>query len=881
MSLSPGKLLGRYEIVALLGQGGMGEVYRAKDTRLNREVALKVLPAEVSGNREFKQRFEREARAISSLNHPHICSLYDVGEDEGIEYLVMEFLEGETLSQRLSRGQMPLEEVFRYGIQIAQALEKAHSQGIVHRDLKPGNIMITRSGAKLLDFGLAKLRELDANSLFGSTMSHNELTVAGSLLGTPQYMSPEQLHGGEADARSDLFALGALLFEMVTGRKAFEGRNQASLITAILTQEPPPVSAVQSVSPPELDRLIQTCLAKDPDYRWQRAQDVVNQLSSLAQGRYPSRSWSGAAKPRRRVGSWKVIAILAMLAFLTVLGLLFRSSTPPDAELIRFAVAAPAGTATTRAFAISPNGRILAFVCTDASGMDSLWIRRLDSYTDTQLKGTEDARYPFWSPDSRYVGFFAQEKLKKVDVQDGFVQSICDTTLPRGGSWNRQNVILFSKNPEDGLYKVSAAGGVPEVVTKLSSADKETTHRWPQFLPDGDHYLYYIMSGDSKKTGVYAGSLDNSGKKQLLTSDWRGVFALPGYLFFTRLGKVFAQQFDPDRLELKGEPSPFTEPIRHDVDISGFTSLSISENFMLAAWGGKDVSSRPVVFDRSGRIVKKIGEPASIFDFSLSPDQQKLALALVDPDTLTSDIWIEDLARGSRSRLTTHPQNEITPVWSPDSADIVFSSDRSGLNQLYRASVNSARKEEQLTGSEGWKYPYAWSPDGKYLLFDVTSKSQFDVWALQPAASATTFPFLQSESGELNAAFSPDSQWVAYDADESGRPEIYVEGFPPPGRKFQISVNGGSRPMWRQDGKELFFLSSSGEMMSASIQFEKGTLVAGIPRALFRFPPAALKDNTPYSVLDNGDAFLVNLLENPQSNPPLHVVVNWVESLRE
>lgn len=877
MPIVAGTMLGRYEIISLLGHGGMGEVYRAKDTRLNRDVAIKVLTSELSDNQQLRQRFEREARAISSLNHPHICAMYDIGREKDLDYLVMEFLEGETLAQRLATGPMPLEDVFRYGIQVAQALDKAHSQGIVHRDLKPGNIMLTRSGAKLLDFGLAKL--LDSNAFF-TTVSHEELTVSGTLLGTPQYMSPEQLHGNEADARSDIFALGALLFEMVTGRKAFEGKTQASIITAILTQEPPAVSALEQVSPPELDRLIQTCLAKDPEYRWQRAQDIVNQISSLAQGRYPSKTWIPLQRPGQKSLVWKLIAALAAIAFVIVLGLYVTRPRLTTSGLIRFEVPPPASHGSTRSMAISPNGKLLAFVCTDPSGKDFLWIRSLDSYTNKMMQGTEDARYPFWSPDSRYVGFFAQSKLKKVDVNDGFVQGICETTLARGGTWNRKNTIVFSKNPEDGLYSVSAAGGTPAELTRLDSTRKETTHRWPQFLPDDNHFLYYVMSSDPRKNGIYAGSLDSHESKQIMTSDWRGVYAPPGYLIFTQQGKVFAQKFDSKSLQLKGEPYSLTEFMWHDSDISGFTSLSFSDNSILASWPGRDLTSQPVRMNRSGEIVKRIGAAGNIFDFSLSPDNEKIAACVVDPDTLCTDIWIEDLVRGSRSRLTVHPRNEITPVWAPDSDRLVFSSDRSGLSQLYLTSVNAMRNEKQITQSEGWKYPYTWSPDGAYLLYDVSKRSQFDIWALNMEKQSKEFPFVETEFGELDASFSPDSKWVVYSSDESGNAEIFIQGFPPPGKKFQVSVAGGSRPVWRSDGKEILFLSPNEELMSAEITFDNQTPQAGIPRPLFRFPAGALKSGSGYSVLADGSGVIVNLLVNPQSNPPLHVVLNWAEGLK-
>lgn len=880
MSIEVGKTFGRYEVILLLGRGGMGEVYRARDTRLNRDVAIKVLPTEVRNHPNLKQRFEREALAISSLNHPHICRLYDVGEEGGVDYLVMEYLEGASLAQRLTHGPLTLEEVFKYGIQIAQALEAAHSQGIIHRDLKPGNILLTSSGAKLLDFGLAKLRESDALSVI-DTITHNELTVAGTLLGTPQYMAPEQLHGLETDVRTDIFAFGAVLFEMITGRKAFEGKTQASLIAAILSIDPPPVSTFQVDSSPELDRLIQACLARDPEYRWQRASDIVNQLTSLSQGRHTPKAFP-TSRPKQKPRNWWKVAALVLAGAMIVLGALLL--VPPGPEplgLVRFVVPAPEGYTATRAFALSPDGKQLAYVCRDTEGVDTLWLRKLNSYAEFQIKGTEGARYPFWSPDSRYVGFFASEKLKKVDTNDGFVQNITDTTLPRGGTWNNDHTIVFSRNPEDGLYRVSDAGGAAEPVTRLDTGRKETTHRWPQFLPDERRFLYYVLAADPQNNGIYVGSLDSKETHQLLASEWRGIFASPDYLVFTLQGKVFAQTLDLDSLKLKGRPSQLNDDIWHDNDISGFTSLSFSNNAMLAAWAGKDLTSQPVILDRSGTVVGKIGQPANISDFELSPDEQMLALTLVDADTFGSDIWVEDLERGSRLRLTFQPQNEITPVWSPDSREIVYSSDRAGLSQLYRLPVNSTKKERQITNSIGWKYPYSWSPDGKTLLYDVTSRSQFDVYSISMDAPGTDRPILTSEFAEGNAVFSPDSKWIAYDSDESGREEIYIQAFPPPGPKFQVSVTGGVRPVWGRDGKELFFLSLNDELMSCAIQEAGGGLRATIPRMLFPLPKGAMKTGTPFAVMKDGKRFIVNMLVHPESNPPIHVAINWPDNLKQ
>ncbi|MGH9363953.1 MAG: protein kinase domain-containing protein, partial [Thermoanaerobaculia bacterium] len=542
MTLSAGFRLGPYEVLAPLGAGGMGEVYKAKDTRLERTVAIKVLPAHLSSSEEMRQRFEREARAISQLSHPHICALYDVGSHEGTEYLVMEYLEGETLATRLAKGSLPLDQTLSCGIQIADALDKAHRQGIVHRDLKPGNVMLTKSGVKLLDFGLAKLRQAEsepvASRLSALGTEGTPLTAEGTLLGTLQYMAPEQLEAKEADARTDIFAFGATLYEMATGRKAFSGTSQASLISAIMTAEPALISTIQPMTPPALDRMVKTCLAKDPDERWQNAHDLMRELRWIAE----LGSQAGVPGPvvarrkSRERFSWGLTAVTLLVALAAVAAAVrYAHRAAMLARPMRSSMVLPEKSAL-RAAAISPDGTRVVFVARDSSGRNLLWIRPLDSLAVQPLPGTENPSFPFWSPDSRFIGFFADGKLKKIDASGGPPQTLCDAPVNRGGTWNREGVILFAPVSDGPIYRVSASGGLPTPVTRLDPSRGETSHRWPFFLPDGQHFLYLVASfgGPKEKTGIYVGSLDSKEEKFLLPANSSVAYAPPGYLLFFR-----------------------------------------------------------------------------------------------------------------------------------------------------------------------------------------------------------------------------------------------------------------------------------------------------------------------------------------------------------
>jgi eukaryotic-like serine/threonine-protein kinase len=891
MALPPGTRLGPYEILAPLGAGGMGEVYRARDTRLDRMVALKVLPAHLADNEELRQRLDREARTISQLSHPHICALYDVGHQDGVDFLVMEYLEGEMLSDRLARGPLPSEQVLRYGIQITDALDKAHRQGIVHRDLKPGNVMITKSGVKLLDFGLAKLRAAGPGGSFSAasvlpTRTDASLTAQGTIIGTFQYMAPEQLEGREADARSDIFALGAVLYEMATGKKAFSGKSQASLIAAILDRTPPPISTIQPMTPPALDRIVKTCLEKDPEDRWQTAHDVMLELKWIAEGG----SQAGLPAPvvaRRRSRERLAWIVAGVLAASTIALAILELRRPRSARAVVRSIVLPPGK-TTFSFVsggagpvkISPDGRQLAFVASESGGKRQLWIRPLESLMARSLPATEGATYPFWSPDSRSVGFFADGKLKKIEVAGGPPLSICDAPDARGGSWSRDGIILFEPQFREPLHRVVATGGKPVAVTKFDASRRETTHRWPFFLPDGRRFLFFSGShstgAESELDAIFVGSLDGEKPKLLVNARSNGAYAA-GHLLFVRQKTLLAQPFDPKSLKLSGDAFPIAEKVQDD---PGFFNavFSVSDEGTLAYQeaGGTTGLSELAWLDRSGKKIDVLGEPADYYGPSISPDGRRVAVGVGDP----GDIWVYDVARRVRTRLTFAGGDDFASTWSPDGTRVAFSSQRSGSGDLYAKVASGTGADELLSSSKIFKVPNSWSPDGRYLAyiaFQGAPGSKADLWLLS-LADRKPSPLLRTEFDEVAAAFSPDGRWLAYASNESGRFEIYVQPFPGPGGKWQVSTAGGLHPRWRRDEKELFYFAPDGKVMAAEIG-PGAAFEAGTPKALFATP---FKDvpGAPYDVSSDGQRFLLNRPIGEETAPPITLVQNWTEFLK-
>jgi Tol biopolymer transport system component/predicted Ser/Thr protein kinase len=894
----PGKRLGPYEILSTIGAGGMGEVYRAKDTRLDRIVAIKILPDHLADRAELRERFEREAKTISSLNHPHICTLYDVGHQDGTDYLVMEYLEGETLAARLGKGPLPLDQVLKYAIEIADALDKAHRKGITHRDLKPGNIMLTKSGAKLLDFGLAKLTQTaspSAVSLTQAPTAKDPVTAQGMILGTLQYMAPEQVESREVDARTDIFAFGAIVYEMATGKKAFEGKSQASLIAAILEREPPAMSSLQPMTPPALDRVVKKCLAKEPEKRWQAASDVCDELKWISEGG----SQAGVQAPsvtshKNPLGDARPAWFVAVFFFLTVLVLGFFAyfhHAPEQARAIRFSLFPPdkwrlagTGAVTTGAsapVAISPDGQRVAFVAASADGKTLLWVRSLDALTAQDLAGTESATSPFWSPDSRSVGFFAGGKLRRIDVSGGPPITLCDAPDNRGGTWSRDGVIVFAPTNISALQKVSASGGVPTAATVLGQG--ELGHIRPGFLPDGRHFLYSTIAPRPGSGGpIYLGSLDSAERKLLLNATSANALYSQGNLLFLRDTTLVAQPFDARRLVLTGEASPIADQIRISGSMQPYAYFSASENGALAyQMGAETANSQLLWFDRTGKQIGVLGDSAAYTDLELSPDGKRASVSIPD-EGKGRNIWLYDVVRGLRTRFTFDSADQFTSTWSPDGGRIVFNSRRNGSLDLYQKAASGAGGEEPPLEDNLDKFPMSWSPDGKFILYVSSGPSRGnDLFVLPFTGDRKPSPFLQTQFSEPEGRISPDGRWVGYSSNESGRNEIYVASFPGSGGKWQISTAGGTFPRWRRDGSEIFYLGPDNKLMVASVSSKGVGFEVGSVKLLFA-TRIVTGGSYKYDVSPDGQRFLlVGAAPEQAASSPITIVLNWTAGLRK
>jgi serine/threonine protein kinase len=810
--------LGPYEIVSHLGAGGMGEVYKARDTRLERTVAIKVLAAHHWENARFKKRFELEARAISQLSHPHICALYDVGEVDvestgemmpqaslvaaaernKISYIVMEYLEGETLARRLSKGPLTTEVVLRYAIEIADALDAAHRQGIVHRDLKPANIMLTKSGTKLLDFGMARYVEATTAE---SAVAHVEtvdgpLTGEGIVPGTLQYMAPEQLEGKQADARTDIFALGEIIYEMATGQKAFRANSQAGLISAIMNSEPLAVSSIQSMSPPELDHVIRTCLDKDPENRWQSANDVKLQLRWITGASSDARVVPNVSRRQRR--PWLLIAaIVALLAAGLTIGYSLRTSKSP--QVLRASIALPSNVQfdpENASIALSPDGRKLALALSRPGEQPQIWVRSLDGLTVQPLEGTVGASDPFWSPDSRFIGFFAEGKVKKVESSGGFVQTLCDG-FGRGGTWSRTGVIVFPSGPFTGLSEVSASGGSPIRITTPEREDM--THRLPHFLPDGRRVLFFSGTRiDDKNNGIYCLDLESKKTELVAHANSEGYFVEPGYLVFVRDGELMAMPVDPKLLQPKGEAVRLADGVRFNPD-RWTGDFSLSETGLLIYQSGSYIPmSQLTWFDRQGTKLETVGEPARFFQrISLAPDGKR-GLATVRSDNGRDNLFIYDLTRGVGSRFTFTVERVSSPLWSPDGHQVMYGN---GNGELILGQVDGTSSPRTLVSGGPYheRLPTSWSSDGANVLFQsYFGKIGFEMWILPLAGNRVPYRFITTPespvrsfaSGDPLGRFSPDGKWLAYLSDESGQLQLYVAQLPGAGEKQQVSTDG-------------------------------------------------------------------------------------------
>jgi len=881
----------------------MGEVYRARDTRLERTVAIKILPAQFCADPVRKQRFEREAKTISSLNHPHICVLHDIGSQDGVDYLVMECVEGETLAKRLERGPLPLDQILRYGAQVAVALDKAHRSGVVHRDLKPGNIMLTASGAKLLDFGLAKPAGplVGGMTLTAAATQTTPVTAEGTIVGTIQYMSPEQIEGKEVDGRSDIFSLGAVLYEMLTGQKAFQGKSQLSVASAILEKEPAPISSIKPMTPATLDHAIRRCLVKDPEDRWQAARDLALELNWIgeagSQAGVTAVAPGMAAKKRRERILWLglIVFVLAAVVAAVLFGVLKWGRTPEQMQVVRTSILSPEKTrfapvgVSGGPAAISPDGKMLAIPARAESGEELLWIRSLDSLTARPLQGTQDASYPFWSADSRFIGFFAEGKLKKVEASGGPVQPLCDSVEGRGGTWNKSGVIIFTPSPGAPLFRVDDSGGTPAAVTKLDQSQAETSHRWPYFLPDGRHFLYFARG---RTSGIYVGSLESQQTKLILPSEGQAIYSRAGgHLVWWQEGYLLAQPFDATQMKLSDRATQVADHVLFS-EVQNVAIFSLSQNGILVLQNGGTLNADQLSWiDRSGKPAGSVPvEQTNLAHVRISPDGQKIALTVGDPAGFNKeDIWLFDLARGVRTRFT-FSQSARDAVWSPDGSRVAYSSTTPAGTGLFVKSATSISKEELVLDSAEMKRPWSWSGDGRFLAYmrhdAQPTKDKFDIWILPLFGDRNPFPFLQSDYDNGTPSFSPNGRWIAYTSRESGSAEVYAASFPDGATKFQVSNHGGFSPVWRRDGRELFYLSMGGQLMAVGIANESSSLRLATPESLFLMGFSLSRGGTPLSqrqpfdVSPKGDRFAVTSYATLEAQP-LTLVINWDAELKK
>lgn len=895
MTIAKGTKLGPYEILSPLGAGGMGEVYRARDTRLDREVAVKVLPASFANDGDRLLRFEQEARATSALNHPNILTVHDFGTHEGSPYIVAELLEGEELRAQLNDGALAPRRALDYAQQIAAGLAAAHGKSITHRDLKPENLFITTDGrVKILDFGLAKLKPPKlAPGSSSEVATQKAITDAGTVMGTVGYMSPEQVRGQEADHRSDIFSFGVILYEMLSGKRTFTGDSAIEVMNAILKAEPEELTETNSKVGPALERIVHRCLEKKPERRFQSASDLCFAIEALS---LPSgsRMETAAVLPeltdsRYTIGEsqlfgnsrlgWLAAAVCLLVA-LTALpfAVAYFRRAPAEAEAVRFSISAPEEAAFLQ-LALSPDGRRVAMVIL-SKGQPLLWVRPLNAVAAQPLRGTEGAAHPFWSPDSRFIGFFAGGKLKKIELSGGPPQPLCEAPgQGRGGAWNREGVIVFASGPGSGLYRVSAAGGATTPVTKLDPGRQETAHRWPHFLPDGRHFLYSASAAQLDNHAIYAGSLDTEESTQVLAASSNAQYAPVsegGYLFFVRAGVLMAQPFDAQQLKLKGEQFHVAEQVKYNpANDLGF--FSVSENGALAYDpSGINQDLQLTWFDRAGKQLGVVGASGNLSSFALSPDDKRVAVTRIDAQSGQADIWLYDLERDRASRFTFDPAFDDFPLWSPDGSRVAFRSNRrEGNFDLYQKLASGAGQDELLLKSDLEKRPTSWSSDGRFIAYyQIDPKTKEDVWVLPLFGGQKPFPLVQTEFNEVSARLSPDLKWIAYTSNESGKPEIYVQPFPAGGGRWQVSKDGGTTSRWRRDGKEIFYIGG-GKVMAVAVK-GSATFEVGTPQPLFdsgNLSPI-------YAVTGDGQRFLFSTPVEEAQSAQITVVLNWTAEVK-
>ena len=894
MQLSPGHRLGPYEIVSPLGAGGMGEVYRARDTRLGRDVAVKVLPQHLSSNPEVRARFEREAKTVSSLNHPNICTLFDVGRDGEIDYLVMELVDGETLATRLTHGALPLTDTLRIGSQVADALDRAHRAGVVHRDLKPGNIMLTRSGAKLMDFGLARAVGLanpnglstgvTVGALTQSPTVAQPLTAEGTIIGTFQYMPPEQLEGKETDARSDVWAFGCVLYEMATGKRAFDGKSQASLITSIMGSQPEPISHVTPMTPPALERVVSAMLAKDPADRVQSAHDVKLQLQWIAEGG----STAGLpAVPSRHAKKmlwlpWAITAAaLVGVAALALLG----GKKQTDAHPVHAAITPPPGvlfsssTDSPLPIAISHDGRRIAFCARTGEGPDMLWVRSVDKNDAREIAGTEGAHGPFFSPDGKAIGFFTRGHLKTVNAAGGAVIELVDRVDARGATWNADGTIVYGDGTNHPLKMVHQDGGKPVTITVFDSTRGESTHRYPWFLPDGKHFLYLARqsgAGAGREPTIFVGELGSNQRTQVMEVASNVQYA-SGYLLYVREGVLVAQRFDPKTFAVSGPALPLIDEARMDERFSRGV-FSVSDNGVLVCMTGKNQTRTQLEWlDRKGTLLAKIGEPA---DYTyggipeLSADNAETVIPIANRERGTSDVWIVDLASGRRRRLTVDQDDHPAAVWSTRGRVIVATTRSGARNANVSVLAPDGVIERTIPVREDFVWPRSASPDGNVLLLDgsASTTARQHVFAISTLGDTTRTVLAGGDGVHNLPQFSPDGHFFAYQSDETGRFEVYVAAYPS-GARWQVSQEGGTQVRWRADGRELFFTDRDNYINSVQVTLRPGVFEAGASTKLFQLHGNG--GGWCYGVSRDGSRFLVTRPLPEDLALPVTIITDW------
>jgi Tol biopolymer transport system component len=893
MTIDAGTRLGRYEIRSQLGAGGMGEVYRARDIEIGRDVAVKVLPSTFSAEQDRLKRFQQEACAAGALNHPNILSIYDVGKHDGSPYVVSELLEGETLRKRIAGTPLAQRRAIDYASQIANGLAAAHEKGIIHRDLKPDNIFVTNDGRlKILDFGLAKLTQLDGQQSQTEVPTRRVDTDPGVVMGTVGYMSPEQLKGRIVDQRSDIFSFGAIMYEMLSGRRAFHGESAAETMSAILREDPPELSDTNKSISPALERLINHCLEKNPEARFHSARDVAFALEALsgsaavASETTTAQSFVPAAFRVRLWLPW-LIAVLLLIAGVFIAWTYLRRDRT-DAGLIeamRFIISMPEKAQIFGPPTISPDGRYVVFRLNTDDGKELLWLRALGSFEARPLIGTDGALQPFWSPDSRSIGFFANSKLKRIDVSGGAPQIVCDAPANWSGAWGRDGTIIFSRGVASGLYRVPAAGGTPVQVTTVDADRNEIEHIWPYFLPDGRHFLFLARNAQPENSTIYVGTLDSKETSKLLQAHSSMAYAPPGYVLFVRENTLMAQGFDANTLELKGDAFPVAE---HTVrnPIIGRAMFSVSETGVLVLRPGDINNNQLIWFDRTGKQLGALTPPGGYNAPAISPDEKKLAVTRSDTQTgAAPDIWLIDLERGTQIRLTTDPAGDCCPFWSPSGDRIAFLSTRNGATIIYQKPSNGTSPEEPLVSSAELKYPGQWSPDGQFIIYSqLNPKTNSDLYLLSLVGERKPTALLQTGFIEAQARFSPNGRWIAYISNETGQFEVYVESFPATGAKLAISIGGGSQPQWRADGKELYYYAPNRKLMAVEVNGDGPTFKIGQVQPLFDIRVFANDQSFPgngyYTVTHDGKRFLVSSLPEAPPRQQINVVLNWMADLK-